>query len=77
LFFFPFNLIQVQGYSPTAAGAALLPFILVMFLLSRWSGGSGRVEAGLGAGGGGTLATAPGFGGGDHYQNVTQLCFES
>jgi EmrB/QacA subfamily drug resistance transporter len=39
LFFFPFNLIQVQGYSPTAAGAALLPFILVAFLLSRWSGG--------------------------------------
>ncbi len=38
-FFFPFNLIQVQGYSPTAAGAALLPFILIMFLLSRWSGG--------------------------------------
>jgi len=39
LFFFPFNLIQVQGYSPTAAGASLLPFILIMFLLSRWSGG--------------------------------------
>ncbi len=39
LFFLPLNLIQVQGYSPTAAGAALLPFILVMFLLSRWSGG--------------------------------------
>jgi EmrB/QacA subfamily drug resistance transporter len=38
LFFLPFNLIQVQGYSATAAGAALLPFILVMFLLSRWSG---------------------------------------
>jgi len=38
LFFFPFNLIQVQGYSATAAGAAFLPFILVMFLLSRWSG---------------------------------------
>jgi len=38
-FFFPFNLIQVQGYSPTAAGAALLPFILIMFILSRWSGG--------------------------------------
>jgi MFS family permease len=33
------NLIQVQGYSATAAGAALLPFILLMFLLSRWSGG--------------------------------------
>jgi EmrB/QacA subfamily drug resistance transporter len=38
-FFYPLNLIQVQGYSATAAGAALLPFILIMFLLSRWSGG--------------------------------------
>ncbi|WP_009632946.1 MFS transporter [Synechocystis sp. PCC 7509] len=37
-FFFPFNLIQVQGYSATAAGAAFLPFILLMFVLSRWSG---------------------------------------
>jgi hypothetical protein len=39
LFFLPLNLIQVQRYSPTAAGAALLPFILIMSLLSRWSGG--------------------------------------
>jgi EmrB/QacA subfamily drug resistance transporter len=39
LFFFPLNLIQVQGYSATAAGASMLPFILLMFLLSRWSGG--------------------------------------
>lgn len=39
LFFLPLNLIQVQGYTATAAGAALLPFILIMFLLSRWSGG--------------------------------------
>jgi EmrB/QacA subfamily drug resistance transporter len=39
LFFLPLNLIQVQGYPPTAAGAALLPFVLIMFLLSRWSGG--------------------------------------
>ncbi|MBV9956830.1 MAG: MFS transporter, partial [Acidobacteria bacterium] len=39
LFFFPLNLIQVQGYTATAAGAAMLPFILIMFLLSRWSGG--------------------------------------
>ena len=38
-FFFPLNLIQVQGYSPTEAGAALLPFIVLMFFLSRWSGG--------------------------------------
>jgi len=39
LFFFPMNLIQVQRYAPTQAGAALLPFILIMFVLSRWSGG--------------------------------------
>ena len=39
MFFLPFNLIQVQGYSPTEAGAALLPFVLTMFVLSRWAGG--------------------------------------
>lgn len=39
LFFLPFNLIRVQGYTPTAAGAANLPFIIIMFALSRWSGG--------------------------------------
>lgn len=39
LFFLPLNLIQVQHYSATTAGATLLPFILTMFLLSRWSGG--------------------------------------
>ncbi|MGH8587616.1 MAG: MFS transporter, partial [Gammaproteobacteria bacterium] len=38
LYFFPLNLIQVQGYTATAAGAALLPFILIMFALSRWAG---------------------------------------
>jgi len=39
MFFLPLNLIQVQGYAATSAGAALLPFILIMFLLSRWAGG--------------------------------------
>ena len=39
LFFLPLNLIQVQHYSATAAGAALLPLILLIFVLSRWSGG--------------------------------------
>ena len=38
LFFLPLNLIQVQRYGPSAAGAALLPLILIIFLLSRWSG---------------------------------------
>jgi len=38
LFFFPLNLIQVQGYTATAAASALFPFIVLMFVLSRWSG---------------------------------------
>ena len=39
LFFVPFNLINVQHYSPFDAGAALLPMIVLMFVSSRWSGG--------------------------------------
>ncbi len=39
LFFLPLNLIQVQGYSTTQAGAAFVPFVLCMFFLSRWAGG--------------------------------------
>jgi predicted MFS family arabinose efflux permease len=38
-FLFPMNLIQIQKYSATATGAAALPMILLMSLLSRWSGG--------------------------------------
>jgi predicted MFS family arabinose efflux permease len=37
-FLVPLNLIQIQHYTATAAGAALLPFPLIMFALSRWSG---------------------------------------
>src|SRR5712692_229052 len=39
LFLVPLNLIQIQHYTATAAGAALLPFPVIMFTLSRWSGG--------------------------------------
>jgi hypothetical protein len=39
LYFLPFNLIQVHGYSATAAGSAFLPFIVITFILSRWAGG--------------------------------------
>lgn len=71
LFFFPFNLIQVQGYSATAAGAAFLPFILILFLLSRWAGGlvtrfGARVPLTVGplvAAVGFFLFTLPGIGG--------------
>jgi len=38
LFLVPLNLIQVQHYTATAAGAALLPLPVIMFALSRWSG---------------------------------------
>ena len=38
-FLFPLDLIQVQGYSATATGVAILPQILLLFVLSRWSGG--------------------------------------
>jgi MFS family permease len=39
LYFLPFDLINVQGYPPSAAGAALLPFIAIMVAFSRFSGG--------------------------------------
>ena len=39
LFFLPFALIQVGGYSAVLAGVAFLPFPIVIGLLSRWSGG--------------------------------------
>lgn len=71
LYFLPFNLQQTQGYSPAAAGAALLPFTITVFLLSRWSGGliqrigakvplvCGTILAGIGF----ALFAAPGLGG--------------
>lgn len=70
-FLLPFNLIQVQGYSPAAAGAAFLPFVATMSVLSRWSGAladrigarplliAGPIVAGIGL----ALLALPGIGG--------------
>ncbi|HEU5441593.1 MAG TPA: MFS transporter [Ktedonobacterales bacterium] len=71
LYFFPFNLQQVQGYSPAAAGAALLPMTLIIFALSRWTGGliaryGARLPLVLGASiaaAGFALFAVPGIGG--------------
>ncbi len=38
MFFLPFELIQIDGYSPTAAGFSFLPFIACVFVLSPLSG---------------------------------------
>jgi EmrB/QacA subfamily drug resistance transporter len=40
LYFLPFDLINVQGYSPAAAGASLLPLVLIIALFSRFAGAS-------------------------------------
>jgi EmrB/QacA subfamily drug resistance transporter len=71
LLFLPLNLVQVQGYNTTEAGAALLPFIALMFVLSRWSGDLVRrfgpkpplVVGPLVAGVGCALFARPGIGG--------------
>ncbi|HEY2374880.1 MAG TPA: MFS transporter [Gemmatimonadaceae bacterium] len=39
LFVVPLELIEVQGYTATLAGATLLPVPIILFALSRWSGG--------------------------------------
>jgi EmrB/QacA subfamily drug resistance transporter len=71
-FLYPLDLISVEGYSATAAGAASLPLILLVFLLSRWAGGlvakyGGRLPLVIGplivACGFGLMATVPSGGG--------------
>lgn len=71
LYFLPFNLQQAQGYTATEAGAALLPFTVIIFALSRWMGRlTQRIGAKIPLVVGATLAAAgfalfalPGLGG--------------
>jgi EmrB/QacA subfamily drug resistance transporter len=39
LYFLPFNLQKVHGYTPLQAGLSLLPFTVIASSLSRWAGG--------------------------------------
>ena len=39
LFFMPFNLIQIQGYTPLEAGASLFPISVILGIFSGWAGG--------------------------------------
>lgn len=75
LYFFPYMLIDVQGYTPTAAGAAFLPFVVLQFALSRSSGGlvkklGARMPLALGAALAGCaflLYALPGVGAGSYW----------
>jgi EmrB/QacA subfamily drug resistance transporter len=75
LYFFPYLLIDVQGYSPTAAGATFLPFVILQFTFSRWSGGlvhrfGARMPLVIGAACAGCaylLYSLPGIGGGNYW----------
>ena len=71
LFLLPFNLIQLQHDSPAKAGAAFLPFVVTMSLLSRWTGALADrigprlplIVGPLVAGAGFALMAMPGIGG--------------
>ena len=39
VFFIPFNLIQLQGYSASGVGFAFMPLIIALFVISPWAGG--------------------------------------
>ena len=61
LFFVPFDLINVQHYTPVEAGASMLPMTTIIFLFSRFSGG---LQTRFGASAmltGGALVAALGF----------------
>ena len=72
LFFLPFDLIQVQGYTPAVAGASLLPLVVLVAVMSRAAGAlAGRIGArgplivgSLVASAGFALLAVPAIGGG-------------
>ncbi len=86
LFFLPFDLIRLQGYSAARAGASFLPFSLILGGLSPWAGGfadrhGARLPLTLGSGivaVGFALLAVPGTGGSywiDVFPAMTLLGF--
>jgi EmrB/QacA subfamily drug resistance transporter len=75
LYFFPYMLIDVQGYAPTAAGATFLPFVILQFAFSPSSGAlvkriGARIPLTLGAALAGCaflLYAVPGAGAGNYW----------
>lgn len=75
LYFVPFLMVQVHGYSAVAAGSTFLPFVAAALLIGRFSGGllsryGARpllVVASLAVGAGLLLFTAPGADGGSYW----------
>lgn len=75
LFFVPFRLIQIEGYSPAAAGAALLPLVVAISVLSPMLGAlASRIGArpllavgSLACAGGYALLAVPARGGGSYW----------
>jgi predicted MFS family arabinose efflux permease len=47
MFFLPFNLIHVQGYTPLQTGLIFVPMSLLIFFMSRWAGGLASRNPGI------------------------------
>lgn len=86
-FFYPLNLVQVQGYNPFQAGLSFLPFTFLLAGMSRWAGGLvdrigprlPLVVGPMAAGGGFILLAIPGITGGpaDYWRSFMPgiICF--
>jgi EmrB/QacA subfamily drug resistance transporter len=61
IFFLPFNLIQLQGYTAVGVGVAFAPLMIAIFVFSRWAGGTVAQHGAKPAIIGGTILASIGF----------------